>query len=141
MSAADRLKKRYQAENKKLRTELAQRTRELSFFINSAKALTSTLEINQVIQAIMKQAQRLIKCDAWSLLFLEEDYQQLRFVAVKGEKTKKIKDFRMKVGEGIAGWVAQKGKPLMVNDIRKDPRFDKKTDKVTRYKTRSVLSI
>src|SRR5258706_13971593 len=43
------------------------------------------------------------------------------------------------MGEGIAGWVAQTGKPTIVNDTQKDPRFAPKFDTKTQFKTRSIL--
>ena len=140
MNSAERLKQ-YRLENRLLRTALAQRSRELSFFINSGKALTSTLEFNKILRVIMERAQRLIKCDAWSLLLLDEDAQELRFVAAKGSKGRGIKKFRLKVGQGIAGWVAKTGRPLLIHDVRKDRRFNRAVDRVTRFKTRSVLCV
>ena len=143
MKSGDALK-RYQIDNKRLRAELAQRTKELAFFINSSKALTSTLEFDKVIRVIMERAQRLIKCDAWSLLFLDEEQQQLRFVAVKGGNKSRKGDFkkaRFKVGEGIAGRVAKTGQPLMVNDVRKYKNLGKSMDRVTASRTRSVLCV
>ena len=140
MKTAERLKQ-YRLENSRLRTDLTQRAKELAFFINSSKALTSTLEFNKVLRVIMERAQRLIKCKAWSLLLLDENSQELRFVAVKGGKGREIRKFRLKVGRGIAGWVARTGQPLMINDVRKDRRFDKEIDRVTRFKTQSVLCV
>ncbi|HUK55930.1 MAG TPA: sensor domain-containing diguanylate cyclase [Nitrospiria bacterium] len=130
---------RYRLENSRLRTALAQRSKELSFFINSGKALTSTLEFNKILRVIMERAQRLIKCDAWSLLLLDEEAQELRFVAAKG--TKGIKKIRLKVGQGIAGWVAKTGQPLIIHDVRKDRRFNRAADRIIRFKTRSVLCV
>ncbi|HET6464046.1 MAG TPA: sensor domain-containing diguanylate cyclase [Nitrospiria bacterium] len=130
---------RYRLENSRLRTALAQRSKELSFFINSGKALTSTLEFNKILRVIMERALRLIKCDAWSLLLLDEEAQELRFVAAKG--TRGIKKVRLKVGQGIAGWVAKTGQPLIIQDIRKDRRFKRAADRIMRFKTRSVLCV
>jgi diguanylate cyclase (GGDEF)-like protein len=132
---------RYRLENERLRTALSQRSKELAFFINSGKALTSTLEFNKILRVIMERAQRLIKCDAWALLLVDEAVQELRFVAAKGGKGKNIKKFRLKVGEGIAGWVARSGQPLMIPDVRKHRRFNHSRDHITRFKARSVLCV
>ncbi|MBI3609801.1 MAG: sensor domain-containing diguanylate cyclase [Nitrospirae bacterium] len=140
MKTVERLQ-RYRNENHRLRADLAQRSKELAFFINSSKALTSTLEFKKILRVIMERAQRLIKCDAWSLLLLDEELQELRFVAAKGTKAKDFKRFRLKVGQGIAGWVAKTGQPLMIHDVHKDKRFNKALDRITRYKTRSVLCV
>lgn len=132
---------RLRRDNDRLRTELAQRTRELAFFINSGKALTSTLEFNKVLRIIMERAQQLIKCEAWSLLLLDEEKQELRFVAVKGGQRREVKRFRLRIGQGIAGWVAKTGQPRIVHNVRKDPHFYRAVDRVTRFKTRSVLCV
>ena len=128
-------------DNDRLRTELAQRTKELSFFINSGKALTSTLEFNRVLRIIMERAQQLIKCEAWSLLLLDGEKQELRFVSVKGGQRREVKKVRLKIGKGIAGWVAQTGQPHIVHNVRKDPHFYKAVDQIARFKTRSVLCV
>jgi diguanylate cyclase (GGDEF)-like protein len=136
----DRIEK-LRRDNDRLRAELVQRTKELSFFINSGKALTSTLDFNKVSRIIMERAQRLIKCEAWSLLLLDEKDQQLRFAAVKGGRRRGVAKLRLKMGQGIAGWVAKTGQPRIVHDVRKDPHFYKGVDQITRFKTRSVLCV
>ena len=132
---------KYKKENKNLRSELIQRSKELSFFINSGKALTSTLEFNKVLAVIMERAQRLIKCEAWALMLVDEELKQLRFVAIKGGRSREVKAFRLKIGEGIAGWVGKTGKPLIINDARKDKRFNKAVDRITGFKTRSIICV
>ncbi|HEY4485199.1 MAG TPA: sensor domain-containing diguanylate cyclase [Nitrospiria bacterium] len=140
MTTADRAK-RHQQEIRRLRADLAQRSKELAFFIGSGKALTSTLEFNKVLRVIMERAQRLIKCQAWSLLLLDEDSHLLRFVAAKGSQAKDIKNFSLRVGQGVAGWVVKTGRPLMIHDVRKDKRFDKTLDRLLHFNTRSVLCV
>lgn len=140
MKTAEQLK-RYRDENKTLRRNLAQRTRELAFFINSSKALTSTLEFNAILRVIMDRAQRLIRSEAWALLLLEDAAQELRYVAVKGKKEKDFKNFRLRVGEGAAGWVGKTGKPLMINDFGKQRRFAREMELITRAKIRSLLCV
>lgn len=140
MKLTERLE-RYRDMIGRLRVDLTQRSKELSFFINSSKALTSTLEYNKVVRIIMDRAQRLIKCNAWSLMLLDEDSQRLRFVVAKGSRGKEIKRIRLKLGQGIAGWVAKTGQPAIINDVRKDRRFNKTIDRIARYKTKSVLCV
>ena len=95
-------------ENKKLKESLKQKDKELSFFIEVGKALTSTLEFKEILKIIMDNAQKLVRSEAWSILLVDEKTNELYFELVKGKKTGKIKNIRLKVGEGIAGWVAKK---------------------------------
>ena len=137
----NRLVRRLKSDLGNLRKELSQRTRELSFFIDSGEALTSTLEFNKVLRIIIGRAQRLIQCETWSLLLLNDEKRELEFFSVKGERRRALNKSRVKVGQGIAGWVAKNGKPLMVQDVKKNLRFHKTVDQVAQVKTRSVLSV
>src|SRR5438309_8686902 len=60
---------------------------------------------------------------------------------VHGTVSEKLKMIRLKPGEGIAGWVVQHGKPLLVNDVEQDPRFTSKVDKLTGFRTKAVLAV
>ena len=56
-----------------------------------------------------------------------------------GEKGDDFCDIRLKIGEGIAGWVAETGKPAIVNDVASDPRFQGSYDEQSQFQTRSIL--
>jgi diguanylate cyclase (GGDEF)-like protein len=87
----------------------------------------------------MSQIQQLIPSEAWSILLVDKDRKELAFEMALGEKGEDFEKFRLKIGEGIAGWVAKTGKPAIVNDVRRDPRFQKRFDDLTLFETRSVL--
>ena len=132
---------RLKEENKGLRNELKQKAKELSFFIEIGKTLTSALDLKKVLSIIMEKAQKLVSSEAWSLLLLDDTTNELVFEAAKGERSKKVEKFRLKKGEGIAGWVAEKGVSLIVPDVAKDSRFFKGVDRVTKFKTKSILCV
>ena len=58
-----------------------------------------------------------------------------------GDAAEALKDVRLKVGEGIAGWVAKHGEQLIVPDVYTDPRFAKRIDEVTQWETRSIICV
>lgn len=128
-------------ENILLKQELRQRTRELSFFINSGKALTSTLEFKKVLKVIMEKAERLIKCEDWSLLLLDEATEELYFEMSKQKKPKEVLNHRIQLGEDIAGWVAKRGSTLIVPDISKDSRFHKSIERKCYASAESILCV
>ena len=103
------------------------------------KTANSILEPRKVIELIMAQIQQLIPSEAWSMLMVDEEKQELAFELALGEKGKDVSSFRVKMGEGIAGWVAETGKPTIVNDTARDPRFARKFDTKTQFETRSIL--
>ena len=59
-------------ENRELRNTLKQVKKELSFFINVGKALTSTLELNKVLDVIMGSVQKIVSAEAWALLLKDD---------------------------------------------------------------------
>ena len=78
---------------------------------------------------------------AWSLLMVDERAQELYFEIAIGHGAEKLKDVRLKLGEGIAGWVAEHEEPLLVEDVRSDIRFSPRIDEFTQPNTHSVLCV
>jgi len=122
-------------------SERDQTTRELSYFIKVGKALTSTLDTGSILDIIMEKTNELVKAEAGSVLLLDEEKNELYFELAEGEKKHDIKRFRLKVGEGIAGWVALHGEPIIVEDVATDKRFCHKIDDSLDFKTRSILCV
>jgi diguanylate cyclase (GGDEF)-like protein len=112
----------------------------LAILTDIVKTANSILEPRKVIELIMAKIQQLIPSEAWSMLMVDEEKQELAFELALGEKGKDVSSFRIKIGEGIAGWVAQSGQPAIVNDTSKDPRFAGKFDTKTQFRTRSILA-
>ncbi len=111
--------------------ELRRQVERLSLFHEVGKALFSTLDLQKILQTIMEKISDLLQPDTWSLLMLDEDTQELYFEIAIGSGADKLRDVRLKLGEGVAGWVAQHGEPLLVEDTRSDPRFTGKVDVLT----------
>jgi len=99
-------------ENKKLKATLKQVKKELAFFINVGKLLTSTLELNKVTEIIVANVQKIVSVEAW-----------------------------LKIGEGIAGIAAERGKPVIVRDVLKDKRCSKYFKDVKGLAPKDVLCI
>ena len=75
---------------------------------------------------------------ASSLLLLDENTRKLYFKVATGEKKNEIKEYKIKVGQGIAGIVAEKGEPLLIPDVSKDPRWYKEISETIGFETRSI---
>lgn len=113
----------------------------LRTFHEIGTALTSTLKLKEVLNVIAEKMAVLVTCEAWSLLLFDERTQELQFEIAVGAHGDKLKDVRLKLGQGIAGWVAEKGEPLIVPDARRDPRFYAEVDRFTGMETRSILCL
>lgn len=103
--------------------------------------ISSSLNLFFVLDTLMEKAKEVMDAEASSLMLLDDDTQELYFHTVKGEKSDAIKEIRLKVGEGISGWVAQNKKPVLVEDCSKDPRFSNKVDKKSQFVTNTMMSV
>ncbi|MEJ2182295.1 MAG: diguanylate cyclase [Nitrospirota bacterium] len=139
--AARLLKEHAQMERaEQMRSSMTTMKEELAFFEQMNRVLTSSRDINEALCTIMRRVKDLTGAEAWSVLLADESSGDLVFEKTVGKMKRKIKKFRLKPGEGIAGWVAQKGVPAVVSDITKDPRFSKRVDRISHVNTRTVMS-
>lgn len=117
------------------------RQADLELLVDVSRILSSKLDTDELIQNIMEFASRVVKSEASSLLLLDKKTNELVFNVVLGEKGDQIKEIRLKVGEGIAGWVAKEKKATIVNDVAKDSRWTSKADDKSKFKTRNILAV
>src|SRR6266404_2053314 len=122
-------------------TQLTRQSQELTIFHDVAKALTSSLDLDSILQTIMDKMAEYFRPDTWSLLMVDEQRNELYFAIAVGDAAETLKTVRMKLGEGIAGWVARHGESLIVPDVYNDPRFAKRIDEMTKWKTRSMICV
>lgn len=113
--------------------------RKYPFLLRIIRAANDRLDPASVIGTIMNNIQKLIPCEAWSILLLSKDQDELMFERARGIGASELRFARVKVGEGVAGWVAKHRKPTIVHDVGADERFDSKFDKKTQFTTRSIL--
>jgi HD-GYP domain-containing protein (c-di-GMP phosphodiesterase class II) len=106
-----------------------------------SRILNSTLEHRTVRRRAMQAATELMKAEVGSLLLIDEETNRLYFEVALGDKEETVKTFHLEMGEGIAGWVAQHGEPLIVHDAQNDPRFFSEVDKKSKFTTRNVICV
>jgi len=111
---------------------------ERAIFHDVAKALTSTLNLDSVLQTIMEKMAEYFRPDTWSLLMVDDVTEELYFAIAVGDASDSLKSVRLKMGEGIAGWVAKHGEPVLIEDARADPRFEPRFDSITGAMPRGV---
>jgi diguanylate cyclase (GGDEF)-like protein len=114
---------------------------EVAVFHELGKALTSSLQLDQVLRTIMEKIDEFLRPDTWSLLLVDEDKNELYFELAVGKNTQMLKDIRIKMGQGIAGWVAQNEKAVIVPDVSKDTRFFSQVDEKTKMETHSIVAV
>lgn len=122
---------------KKLRHMLS----ELSGLHELGRTLQSLNNINSLLEFIMQRCMALAEAEAASLMMVDKAAGDLEFKVVLGSKAEEVKPFRLPIGQGITGWVAQTGKAVLIPDAYQDSRFDPSFDKRSGFVTRSILSV
>lgn len=120
---------------------LKKRISELTSLIEVSAIISSTLELDELIYLVLQKAQTVMNAEASSIMLLNEDTNLLECRFALGEvQDQVINKMQLKVGQGIAGWVAEKGEPVIVSDVNSDPRFYQEVDQTTGFETQSILA-
>lgn len=122
----------------KIRDRNTMRFSELAHF---AVILNSSLDAQTVKERAIEAVDQLMECEVGSLLLLDERTRELYFQVALGEKGDTIKQIRLKPGEGIAGWVAENNKPLLINDVKGDSRHSQRADDTSKFHTRNMVCV
>jgi diguanylate cyclase (GGDEF)-like protein len=109
--------------------------------VEIGKALTSTLNMEQILVIILKRLNKLIRAKNWSLFLLDPRTRKLHFEIVVGLDKTSLGEMQIRLGEGIAGTVALTGEPMLVPDVHKDPRFSCRVDDLTGFVTHSLICL
>jgi diguanylate cyclase (GGDEF)-like protein len=121
--------------------ELKRTVDELQALNDIGRALTSTLDLTEVLRLVMRKVSELTRAGNWSLLLVDEQTGDLVFEVAIGTGSERLFEQRLPRGEGIAGWVVANGQPVLVEDVRADPRFSSRFDAMSGVVTRSVLAV
>lgn len=96
---------------------------DLMVFHQLARSLNSSLDLDTILRTILEQMERLITADMWTLLMMDESRTELYYAIAAGSGETALRDLRVRVGEGVAGWVAEHGETLIVPESEDDPRL------------------
>jgi diguanylate cyclase (GGDEF)-like protein len=96
---------------------------DLLVFHQLARSLTSSFDLDTILRTILEQMERFIEAELWALLMLDETTHELYYALAAGGGHEALSDLRVKVGEGVAGWVVEHGETLIVPEAENDPRL------------------
>jgi sigma-B regulation protein RsbU (phosphoserine phosphatase) len=123
-------------------SKLRLRVSKLSSLIEVSIIINSTLDLDELVNLVMEKAQFVMHAEASVVMLVNEESGFLECQVALGEVGQQVQEtIKLKIGEGIAGWVAQTGEPLIVPDVQKDTRFANRVDKQTGFVTRSILAV
>ncbi|MDR6881021.1 SpoIIE family protein phosphatase [Bacillus sp. 3255] len=103
--------------------------------------VNSTIQKQDLLAQIMETSSRVMNAEASSVILVDEAKGELFFDLALGEKGDEVREIRLRIGEGIAGWVAQTGQSVKIDDAAQDDRWSSKVAKRVDYPTRNMLCV
>jgi len=94
----------------------------LKLLYQVSNVIHSTLDPEQALQLIIQEAVRLMRASSGSLALINPNNRLLEIQASAGLPSS-APDLKLRLGQGVTGWVARTGKPARVGDVRHDPRY------------------
>jgi len=107
----------------------------------SAGVLGSEDDYRALLQSIVEVARSIFGAKASSLMLLDEEADELVFEAVAGEGNETLVGQRFPSSTGIGGWVLVTRQPLVIEDLRQDPRFSREAAESTGYVPRGLMAV
>jgi len=104
-------------------------------------ATISAESVDEMLKKLMKGINGILPVEAGSLLLIDDATKELEFKIALHGRREKLAQFRLQLGQGIAGWVAQHGEPLLVDDVREDPRYYPQIAQAIGFEARSILCV
>ena len=110
-------------ENARLHEQAHKKIEQLMLLNSVSEKTSSTLNINRLADIIAANALKIAHGNISVLYLVDRDRKHLRIASLKGYEGFDTERFRLKFGENVTGWVAEKGVPLLVNDVSEEPRY------------------
>jgi two-component system NtrC family sensor kinase len=108
----------------KTEQELLHRNRELGALNAIAETVSHSLDLDSILNDVLDKALEVMDMEAGLIHLLDEETDELIVAVHQGLSDRYVQGVnRLKVGEGLAGQVAQSGAPVVVADISSDPRL------------------
>ena len=128
--------------SRKEETREALYRRELATILRSSALINSSLNIEQVLDNAMKWAEDFMGAEASTVYELDDRSNELVVRLARGEKNgAPLGRVTLKVGEGIAGTVVKTGKPMVIQDVSQEKKFNDKIDRLTGIRTKSAICV
>jgi signal transduction histidine kinase/putative methionine-R-sulfoxide reductase with GAF domain len=121
--------------------QLEKKIRELDVLFEITQVAASAIELDDLLAGVLARTMRATDAEAASILLADQDTGDLTFRAAVGGEPDRVKKMTLKAGQGISGWVAENGKPQIVNEVDRDPRHSKHISDEVGYHPKSVLCV
>lgn len=110
-------------ENARLHEQAHKKIDQLMFLHSVSKKTSSTQNMDRLSDIITANAMKIAQAKTAFMLLVDDEHQHLKIAAIKGYNGIDPDHFNMQFGDNIAGWVATKGVPILINDVNEEPRY------------------
>lgn len=114
---------------------------QVSLIAQVSQSLNGTLELESVLQETTEMTAYVLQAQAATLFLADERQSQLLFYVPTGKAGGVLREMRIPISQGVAGWVATNRESIIVNDAAKDQRFSSRVDAETGFQTKSILCV
>ena len=122
-------------------TVLQRQTNRLQRVLQISQTLTGTLDLDKLLSLILAAATELTDTEAASILLLDENGSELHFMASSGQSIEKLAELKVPIEGSLAGSILTAGKPMVIQDVRQDPRHYGGVDQQIAFVSRSMLGV
>ena len=124
--------------NARLYAESQRKARVMTALAESAAVITASIHLEEVLQRILEQTSQALRVEVVSLALIDPQTRELVFRASTGKLDQSVIGIRLAMGQGIAGWVAQEGRGVIVHAAYEDSRFFPGVDKKLGFETKAI---
>jgi sigma-B regulation protein RsbU (phosphoserine phosphatase) len=110
-------------DNSYLYRKAKKETLEKETLLEVEKSLSSSLDLDEVLELILDSLLKVVKYDAAVIFLIDRKKQEIEHIKARGFDPALEPDLQLKIGQGLAGWAAQTQKSLIVPNVREDPRY------------------
>ncbi len=122
--------------------DTSQKQLRITALLNKAsRVINSSLDLNQIMQSLLYQANELLNAQAISIALVDKKTNELVYQVAEGTGADEIVGLRLPSNQGLSGWVMEHGAPALVTDAKADPRFDSMGDKRTGHSTEAMICV
>ncbi len=137
--AEELLKQNRQLESARRRSE--HRRAELDLLFQLEQESSAFDELDQMLDSMIVRVCERLNSRGGSILLTEQETGRLFFRGVSGPESHRLKEVILEPGEGIVGWVAEHGEPVIVNAPEDDPRHDRQLAKEIQVPAHAILAV
>jgi len=121
--------------------EPSRKLEQLNALLKLSSLINSVLDTSEIRKYAIEAAMSLLNTEAGSLILIDQKTGNLYFEVALGDKSDRIKEVILKKGQGLAGWVAEKGEAIIVHNVQSDHRFFQDADTKSNFSTRDMVCV